>query len=93
MLDRIETIEGRPPDEYVEKTALYDATALDPQPVMKLEHNPAEPTTRIIDILAPVGFGQRGLMSRLRAPERPSFCKTSPRGSTTTIPMSNSCCC
>ena len=62
MLDRIETIEGRPPDEYVEKTALYDATALDPQPVLKLEHNPAELTTRVIDILAPVGFGQRGLI-------------------------------
>src|SRR5437660_6335673 len=30
MLDRIESIEGRPPDEYIEKTALYDATALDP---------------------------------------------------------------
>ena len=62
MLDRIETIEGRPPDEYCEKIALYDATALDPQPVMKLEHNPAELTTRVIDILAPVGFGQRGLI-------------------------------
>jgi transcription termination factor Rho len=62
MLDRIEAIEGRPPDEYVEKTALYDATALDPQPVLKLEHNPAELTTRVIDILAPIGFGQRGLI-------------------------------
>ncbi|HSZ56971.1 MAG TPA: transcription termination factor Rho [Tepidisphaeraceae bacterium] len=62
MLDRIESIEGRPPDEYIAKTALYDATALDPQPVLKLEHNPAELTTRVIDILTPVGFGQRGLI-------------------------------
>ena len=62
MLDRIETIEGRPPDEYVDKIALYDATALDPEPQLKLEHNPAELTTRVIDILAPVGFGQRGLI-------------------------------
>ena len=62
MLDRIESIEGRPPDEYVEKIALYDATALDPEPVLRLEHNPAELTTRVIDILAPVGFGQRGLI-------------------------------
>src|SRR5256714_10276788 len=30
--------------------------------MLKLEHNPAELTTRIIDILAPVGFGQRGLI-------------------------------
>src|SRR5205085_6066750 len=62
MVGQIETIEGRPPDQYVEKIALYDATALDPQPMLKLEHTPVEPTTRIIDILAPVGFGQRGLI-------------------------------
>jgi len=62
VLDRIDCIEGRSPDEYVDKVALYDSTALDPQPVIKLEHNPAEPTTRIIDILAPIGFGQRGLI-------------------------------
>ncbi|MDB5289796.1 MAG: Transcription termination factor Rho [Phycisphaerales bacterium] len=61
-LGRIETIEGRPPDEYIEKVPLYEATALDPEPMLKLEHNPAELTTRIIDILAPVGFGQRGLI-------------------------------
>jgi len=62
MLGNVESIEHRPVDEYIEKTALYDATALDPQPFMKLEHNPAELTTRVIDILAPVGFGQRGLI-------------------------------
>src|SRR5687767_14706117 len=61
-LARIEAIEGRPPGEWADKVALYDATALDPQPVLKLEHNPAELTTRAIDILAPVGFGQRGLI-------------------------------
>ncbi|HWE02796.1 MAG TPA: transcription termination factor Rho [Tepidisphaeraceae bacterium] len=62
MLGKIETIEGRPIDEYGEKVPLYDATALDPQPMIRLEHNPAELTTRVIDILAPIGFGQRGLI-------------------------------
>jgi transcription termination factor Rho len=61
-LARVQTIEGCSPDEYIAKTPLYEATALDPQPMLKLEHNPAELTTRIIDILAPVGFGQRGLI-------------------------------
>jgi transcription termination factor Rho len=61
-IGRIHLIEGRAPDEYVDKVSMYDATALDPQPVMKLEHDPAELTTRAIDILAPVGFGQRGLI-------------------------------
>ena len=61
-LGKIDSIEGRSPDEYVEKTALYDSTALDPQPMIKLEHSSIELTTRAIDILAPVGFGQRGLI-------------------------------
>jgi transcription termination factor Rho len=61
-LGRIEAIEGRPPDDYLDTVPLYDSTALDPQPQIKLEHNPAELTTRIIDILAPIGFGQRGLI-------------------------------
>jgi len=62
MLGSVDSIENRPVDDYIGKTALYDATALDPQPFIKLEHNPAELTTRVIDILAPVGFGQRGLI-------------------------------
>jgi len=62
MLDRFESIEGLPPGDYAEKVTLYEGTALDPQPMIKLEHNPAEYTTRAMDILAPVGFGQRGLL-------------------------------
>jgi transcription termination factor Rho len=61
-LNRVEGIEGRTLDEYTATATLYDATALDPQPVMKLEHNPVEFTTRALDILTPVGFGQRGLI-------------------------------
>ena len=61
-LSRLESIEGRPVDDYLDKVPLYDATALDPEPQIRLEHNPAEATTRIIDILCPIGFGQRGLI-------------------------------
>ncbi len=62
FLDRFDTIEGRSVDEYQDKISIYDATALDPEPMIKLEHNPGEPTTRIMDILCPIGFGQRGLI-------------------------------
>lgn len=55
-------IEGTPVQEYTPRTAIYDATALDPAPQIRLEHNPQELTTRIIDLLTPVGFGQRGLI-------------------------------
>jgi transcription termination factor Rho len=61
-LGRIESIENLAPGEYSDKIHLYDGTALDPAPMLKLEHNPAELTTRVMDILTPVGFGQRGLL-------------------------------
>ena len=61
-LGRLSAIEGLPPDEYADHAGLYDSTALDPQPGIKLEHDPNELTTRIIDVLTPVGFGQRGLI-------------------------------
>ena len=64
-IDRIDTIEAtlarRIPGRQG-RCACTIPPRLDPQPVIKLEHNPAEPTTRIIDILAPIGFGQRGLI-------------------------------
>src|SRR5580658_9335179 len=59
---QVDTIEGRTPAEYGEAATLYDSTALDPEPMIRLEHSPTEFTTRIIDILAPIGFGQRGLI-------------------------------
>jgi len=62
VLDRFESIMGQPADDYHDTIALYDATALDPEPMIKLEHDPKEFTTRAIDILAPIGFGQRGLI-------------------------------
>ena len=62
VIVQIETIEGRNPGRICELTTLYDSTPLDPEPMLRLEHSPTEFTTRIIDILAPVGFGQRGLI-------------------------------
>jgi transcription termination factor Rho len=61
-LHRLASVEGHPPDEYADRVTLYDATPVDPHPMIRLEHNPAELTTRVIDILSPVGFGQRGLI-------------------------------
>ena len=61
-MGKILTVEGQPPENYAERVHLYDGTALDPAPMLKLEHDPNELTTRIIDILTPVGFGQRGLI-------------------------------
>jgi transcription termination factor Rho len=62
VMGRIETIEGRPPDEYAQTASLHDGQAIDPAPRIRLEHDPAELSTRVMDILTPVGFGQRGLI-------------------------------
>ncbi len=61
-MGRIDLVEGRPLDDWLGRTTLYEQTPLDPQPILRLEHNPTEYTTRVIDLLAPVGFGQRGLI-------------------------------
>jgi transcription termination factor Rho len=61
-LGKLHTVEGGSPNDYAEKTHLYDGTALDPAPMLRLEHDPNELTTRVMDILTPVGFGQRGLL-------------------------------
>ena len=56
-LTRLQSIEGHAPQDYVDRTHIYDGVALDPHPMLKLEHDPNEHTTRIIDILTPIGFG------------------------------------
>jgi transcription termination factor Rho len=61
-LTRLQSVEGFSPQEYAERTHIYEGTALDPHPMMRLEHDPNEITTRMIDILTPIGFGQRGLI-------------------------------
>jgi transcription termination factor Rho len=62
QISRLTRIENVPFEEWQSPTAIYDATALDPRVQIKLEHNPAELTTRMIDLLTPIGFGQRGLI-------------------------------
>jgi transcription termination factor Rho len=59
---RIFTIEDLPIDDYLKTKPIYEDTAVDPAPQIRLEHNPEELTTRAMDILSPVGFGQRGLI-------------------------------
>jgi transcription termination factor Rho len=62
QIAKIHAIEGNDPADWSDHVGIYDSTALDPAPMIKLEHDPAEITSRAIDILAPVGFGQRGLI-------------------------------
>ena len=55
-------VEGMDPQAWVRTTPILEAVPLDPQPQIRLEHDPKELTSRIVDILCPIGFGQRGLI-------------------------------
>lgn len=45
-----------------DKILFDNLTPLYPQERLKLEHGPAEYTTRVVDLMAPLGKGQRGLI-------------------------------
>jgi len=60
-LTRIETVEGRPTAEY--RARKFDElTPIDPHEQIHMETGSEPLTTRIIDMLTPIGKGQRGLI-------------------------------
>ncbi len=61
-IDEIESINGRPLEDYEEVTKFEDFVVVDPQEMIRLETG-AEPLgPRVIDLLTPIGKGQRGLI-------------------------------
>ncbi|HXG22672.1 MAG TPA: transcription termination factor Rho, partial [Methylomirabilota bacterium] len=59
---KVEAINYEEPERAREKILFDNLTPLYPQEQLRLEHNPQEYTTRIIDLLTPIGKGQRGLV-------------------------------
>lgn len=59
---RVEAINFDDPEVTKNKTIFENLTALHPTDRFKLEHNPKDMTTRILDLLSPIGKGQRGLI-------------------------------
>jgi transcription termination factor Rho len=55
-------IEGRAPDQYVGLRGFDDLTAIDPRDRIRLETGPEPLGMRVMDLLTPVGKGQRGLI-------------------------------
>jgi transcription termination factor Rho len=58
---RVETIEGKPPEEFRARK-FDDLTPIDPHEVIRLETGKEPLTTRVMDLLTPIGKGQRGLI-------------------------------
>ncbi|MFE7842281.1 transcription termination factor Rho [Streptomyces sp. NPDC057474] len=61
-LTEIERINGRTPQELRGRPHFHDLTPLHPRERLRLEHPASGLTGRLVDLVAPVGKGQRGLI-------------------------------
>ena len=59
---RIETVNDLDPDEARQRREFQKLTPLFPEERFRLEHSPDGITERVIDLVAPIGKGQRGMV-------------------------------
>jgi len=59
---RVEAVNFEDPDTLSEKVGFDDLTPTHPQGRIRLETDEEEISTRVLDLIAPIGFGQRGLI-------------------------------
>jgi transcription termination factor Rho len=59
---RIDSINGQPVEEAAKRVEFSKLTPLYPQERLRLETEPQKLSTRIIDLVSPIGKGQRGLI-------------------------------
>src|SRR5271165_4969613 len=62
QLGRVDTVNGMPPEFAQGRPHFDDLTPLYPQERLRLEDGDPSATARIIDLVAPIGKGQRGLI-------------------------------
>ena len=61
-LVRVETVNGLEPDNSRSRSSFENLTPIFPNKQIKLETEPNNLTTRMIDLFSPIGLGQRGLI-------------------------------
>jgi len=59
---KAEAVNGGDPDASRRRPQFRDLTPLHPDDMYRLEHDPSDLATRIIDLFCPIGKGQRGLI-------------------------------
>ena len=59
---RIESINENDPNHLAKRVTFDDLTPLHPSERIILEHDPKEISMRVVDMMVPIGFGQRGLI-------------------------------
>ncbi|MDP7014634.1 MAG: transcription termination factor Rho [Pirellulaceae bacterium] len=61
-LREIVDVDGLPPDDYVNVKTFDSLTPINPEVWLRLETGPTPLTTRVMDLLTPLGRGQRALI-------------------------------
>ena len=61
-LEEISTINGHALGEYVAPPPFEELTAIDPDSQLRFETAGGSTSMRVVDLLTPIGFGQRGLI-------------------------------
>jgi transcription termination factor Rho len=61
-LREITDVDGMPPDEYVNVKSFDELTPINPRSWLRLETGPDPLSTRVMDLLTPLGKGQRALI-------------------------------
>ena len=59
---KVETVNGKPVEEVAQRVNFDDLIAIYPDQQINLSTGREPLTTRVIDLVAPIGFGQRGLI-------------------------------
>ncbi|MBK6734618.1 MAG: transcription termination factor Rho [bacterium] len=59
---KVESVNYKDPDKAKKVTLFDNLTPLYPEQMLNLEHDPKNMTTRLINLMAPIGKGQRGLI-------------------------------
>src|SRR5579872_68067 len=61
-LMQVEALNGHPPEEKIRPTVFEDLTPLHPNQRLILETTAEEMASRVVDLVTPIGKGQRGLI-------------------------------
>ncbi|MFZ5471088.1 MAG: transcription termination factor Rho [Myxococcota bacterium] len=62
LVQKVESVDGVPPESAPRLPHFADLTSIDPIERIKLEHGHREMVTRVLDVIAPLGKGQRALI-------------------------------
>jgi len=63
IIQRVDTVDGNPLDVATRLPHFGDLTSVDPVERIRLEHGDKELVTRVLDVIAPLGRGQRMLIT------------------------------